>query len=306
MAIPDYQSIMKPALLVLRDGTEWSVKKMTEKMGETFGLTDDEIKSYLPSGAQTVMANRTNWALYYLKRAGIVENARRGVYKITNRGLSILAENPNKIDSEYLLRFPEFVDFKEKKSENGTPIASAVESIQDESITPEETLEAAHLKIISSLASDLLEKVYNQSWEFFEQLVIELLVKMGYGGSIKEAGKAIGKTGDEGIDGVIKEDKLGLDIIYIQAKKWKLDSVVGRPEIQKFVGALAGQGAKKGIFMTTSRFTKDALDYTPRNETKVVLIDGQMLTKLMIDYNLGVSTINVFELKKIDNDYFED
>ncbi len=306
MTIPDYQSIMKPALLVLRDGTEWSVKKMTEKMGETFGLSEDEIKSYLPSGTQTVMTNRTNWALYYLKRAGIVENARRGVYKITKRGLSVLAENPASIDSEYLVRFPEFVDFKEKKGENGTPIVTAVESIRDESVTPEETLEAAHLKIMSSLASDLLEKVYNQSWEFFEQLVIELLVKMGYGGSIKEAGKAIGKTGDEGIDGVIKEDKLGLDIIYIQAKKWKLDSVVGRPEIQKFVGALAGQGAKKGIFMTTSRFTKEAVDYTPRNETKVVLIDGQMLTKLMVDYNLGVSTINVFELKKIDNDYFEE
>jgi restriction system protein len=306
MTIPDYQSIMKPALLVLRDGAEWSVKKMTEKMGETFHLTDDEIKSYLPSGTQTVMTNRTNWALYYLKRAGIVENAKRGVYKITKRGISVLSENPANIDSDYLLRFPEFVDFKDKKSETGTPVVSVVESIRDESVTPEETLEAAHLKIMSSLASDLLEKVYNQTWEFFEQLVIELLVKIGYGGSIKEAGRAIGKTGDEGIDGVIKEDKLGLDIIYIQAKKWKLDSVVGRPEIQKFVGALAGQGAKKGIFMTTSRFTKDALDYTPRNETKVVLIDGQMLSKLMIDYNIGVSTINIFELKKIDNDYFEE
>ncbi len=180
------------------------------------------------------------------------------------------------------------------------------ESITIETIeqTPEENLDRAYQRIRKSLASELINKVVELSPAFFERLVVELLVKMGYGGSIKDAGKAMGKSGDEGIDGTIKEDKLGLDIIYIQAKKWKPGNIVGRPELQKFVGALAGQGAKKGIFITTSTFTKEALDYTPRNETKIVLIDGTQLAQLMIDYNLGCTTQQTYELKKIDSDYF--
>jgi len=202
-----------------------------------------------------------------------------------------------------LRQFPAFLEFvhtgrTDNEAENEAISQEATEQ------TPEENLERAYQRIRKSLASELLSKVIDLSPAFFERLVIELLVKMGYGGSIKDAGKAIGKSGDEGIDGTIKEDKLGLDIIYVQAKRWKTGNVVGRPEIHKFIGALAGQGAKKGIFITTSSFTKEALDYTPKNETKIVLIDGERLAQHMIDFNIGCTTQQIYELKKIDSDYF--
>ncbi|HRU18116.1 MAG TPA: restriction endonuclease, partial [Bacteroidia bacterium] len=195
----------------------------------------------------------------------------------------------------------EFIKASRNNNESEEDETSIIENNEQ---TPEENLDKAYQRIRKSLASELLNKVVDLSPAFFERLVVELLVKMGYGGSIKDAGKAMGKSGDEGIDGTIKEDKLGLDIIYIQAKRWKPGNVIGRPELQKFVGALAGQGAKKGIFITTSNFTKEALDYTPRNETKIVLIDGEQLAQLMIDYNLGCTPQQTYEIKKIDSDYF--
>jgi restriction system protein len=196
------------------------------------------------------------------------------------------------------------VEFQTPKNEENE---GQIDSSEEQSIqTPEELLETAYQKIRKSLASELINKVVELSPTFFEKLVVELLVKMGYGGSIKDAGRAMGKSGDEGIDGTIKEDKLGLDIIYIQAKRWKQGNVVGRPELQKFVGALAGQGAKKGIFITTSNFSKEAIEYTPRNETKIVLIDGVQLAQLMIDYNLGCTPLQTYDVKKIDNDYFSE
>ncbi len=210
-------------------------------------------------------------------------------------------KKPSSINVRFLKQFSEFVEFQTSKREDEIETEIGEEqSIQ----TPEESLETAYQKIRKSLASELINKVVGLSPAFFEKLVVELLVKMGYGGSIKDAGKAMGKSGDEGIDGTIKEDKLGLDIIYIQAKRWKPGNVVGRPELQKFVGALAGQGAKKGIFITTSSFTKEAIEYTPRNETKIVLIDGHQLAQLMIDYNLGCTPQQVYEVKKVDSDYF--
>jgi restriction system protein len=221
---------------------------------------------------------------------------------ISQRGLDVLKKNPNHIDVKFLKQFSEFIEFQTTKRDDETVTGEDVEDISTE--TPEEALETAYQKIRKSLAQDLLNKVITISPAFFERLVVELLVKMGYGGSIKDAGRAIGKSGDEGIDGTIKEDKLGLDIIYIQAKRWQTGNTVGRPELQKFVGALAGQGAKKGIFITTSSFTRDALDYTPRNETKIVLIDGQQLAQFMIDYNLGVTSLNNYEVKRMDSDYF--
>lgn len=242
-----------------------------------------------------------------MKRAGLLNAPKRGQYEITELGRNVLKSNPEKIDSEFLGKFTEFQNFIEKKSDtaNDTPDLNDLTNTPEPIETPEEVIESSFQRINSSLSSDLMERILSLSPEFFENLVIELLVKMGYGGSAKEAGKAIEKTGDEGIDGVIKEDKLGLDIIYIQAKRWGETNTVGRPEIQKFVGALAGQGAKKGIFITTSKFTRDAIEYTPRNETKVVLIDGQALTRLMIENNIGVSPIINYEIKRIDNDYFE-
>jgi restriction system protein len=223
--------------------------------------------------------------------------------KITERGLKVLSENPDFINVRFLRQFPEFIEFQTTKKEtNETEFDEQSESTE----TPEELLETAYLKIRKSLAQELINKVIQLPPAFFEKLVVELLVKMGYGGSIKDAGKAIGKTNDEGIDGTIKEDKLGLDIIYIQAKRWQPGNTVGRPEIHKFVGALAGQGAKKGIFITTSSFTKEAIEYQPRNETKIVLIDGDQLSQMMIDHDLGVSSTNKYEIKKIDHDYFGD
>lgn len=204
----------------------------------------------------------------------------------------------------FLKQFPAFLDFRSVSRNNNEIERDDTAVIENNEQTPEEVLDKAYQRIRKSLASELLNRVVDLSPAFFERLVVELLVKMGYGGSIKDAGKALGKSGDEGIDGTIKEDKLGLDVIYIQAKRWKPGNVVGRPELQKFVGALAGQGAKKGIFITTSNFTKEALDYTPRNETKIVLIDGEQLAQLMIDYNLGCTTQQTYELKKIDSDYF--
>ena len=240
-----------------------------------------------------------------MKKAGLIEYTKRGVIKITARGMATLQENIDKIDVKYLKRFEEFNEFQSISTQDDSGIG-VIENIEQTDQTPEEQFEKSYQHLRTNLAQELLDKARNVTPAFFERLVVELLVKMGYGGSISDAGKAIGKTGDEGIDGTIKEDKLGLDIIYIQAKRWQAGNSVGRPEIQKFVGALAGQGAKKGIFITTSNFTKDALDYTPKNETKIVLIDGIQLSQLMIDYNLGVSSSQVYELKRMDNDYFED
>lgn len=302
MAIPDYQSIMLPLLRHLSDGIEYKMRDVTDELAIILGVTDDEQKELLPSGVAPVFYNRTAWAKTYLKKAGLIESPRLGVVTISNRGKEVLNKNPTIINVKYLKQFSEFVEFQSPKQDDGIVV---IDLSEDQSIqTPEEILESAYQKIRKSLAAELITKVVELSPVFFEKLVVELLVKMGYGGSMQDAGKAIGKSGDEGIDGTIKEDKLGLDIIYIQAKRWKPGNVVGRPEIQKFVGALAGQGAKKGIFITTSNFTKEAIEYTPRNETKIVLIDGTQLAQLMIDYNLGCSLQQTFEVKKIDGDYF--
>lgn len=301
--IPDYQSLMLPLLKLVSDGKEHRYRDLIEKLATDFEVTDEERKELLASGNQAIFDNRVGWAKTYLKKAGLLDSSKRATFVITELGNQTLAENPDKIDAKYLRKFPEFLEFQ-NTSRNIDLEDEDKGIIENNNQTPEESLDKAYQRIRKSLASELVNKVFDLSPAFFERLVVELLVKMGYGGSIKDAGKAMGKSGDEGIDGTIKEDKLGLDIIYIQAKRWSPGNVVGRPEIQKFVGALAGQGAKKGIFITTSNFTRDALEYTPRNETKIVLIDGEQLAQLMIDYNLGCTTQQIYELKKIDSDYF--
>jgi restriction system protein len=303
--IPDYQSLMLPLLQFTSDRQEHKYRDIIEKLAIEFKITDEERKELLASGNQAIFDNRVGWAKTYLKKAGLLDSPKRATFVITELGLQILNKKPDRIDAKYLRQFPAFLEFihasrNENESEEETVSYEPTEK------TPEENLDRAYQRIRKSLAAELLNNVIELSPTFFERLVVELLVKMGYGGSIKDAGKAIGKSGDEGIDGTIKEDKLGLDIIYIQAKRWKSDNVVGRPELHKFVGALAGQGAKKGIFITTSNFTKEASDYTPKNETKIVLIDGVQLAQLMIDYNLGCTTQQIYELKKIDTDYFSE
>ena len=303
MPVPDYQTIMLPFLKLVSDKREYKLNDVVEVLGLQFNLTEEEKSELLPSGQTFLFGSRVGWARTYLKKAGLLDSPKRATIVITERGLNVLSQKPQKIDGPLLRQFPEFVEFQTPKR-NGTTVEEAVLMDESSAQTPEETLENAYQSIRKTLAQDLLNKIVSLSPAFFERLVVELLVKMGYGGSIKDAGKAIGKSGDEGIDGTIKEDKLGLDVIYIQAKKWAPGNVVGRPELHKFVGALAGQGAKKGVFITTSSFTKEAIDYMPRNETKIVLIDGEQLAQLMIDYNLGVTVQQTYEIKRMDNDYF--
>jgi len=301
--IPDYQSLMLPIMKLVSDGQEHKYRDLIEKLAIEFQVTDEERKELLASGNQAIFDNRVGWAKTYLKKAGLLDSPKRATFVITDLGRQTLAKKPERIDAKYLRQFPAFLEFQ-NVSRNDNEAEEEITTVAINEQTPEESLDKAYQRIRKTLASELLNKVIELSPTFFERLVVELLVKMGYGGSIKDAGKAIGKSGDEGIDGTIKEDKLGLDIIYIQAKRWRQGNIVGRPELHKFVGALAGQGAKKGIFITTSNFTKEAKEYTPKNETKIVLIDGEQLAQLMIDYNLGCTTHQIYQLKKIDSDYF--
>jgi restriction system protein len=301
--IPDYQSIMLPLLKIVSDRQEYTVRDIIEKLSEQFGLTDEERKELLPSGQQAVFDNRVGWARTYMKKAGLLETPRRATVVITQRGLDVLAQNPQEINARFLRQFPEFVEFQTTKRDRSEEEPSTDQVTTE---TPEENLETAYQNIRRSLAHELLNKVIGLHFTFFEKLVVELVVKMGYGGSIKDAGRAVGRSGDEGIDGTIKEDKLGLDIIYIQAKRWQPGNTIGRPEIQKFVGALAGQGARKGIFITTSSFTRDAIEFVQRVDTKIILIDGEQLADLMIDHDVGVTKSAIYEIKKIDSDYFDE
>lgn len=292
---------MLPFLNIIADGEEHTTIETNQKLAQHFKLSDEELDEYLPSGAQKTFPNRVAWGKSHLKMARLLENTKRSYYKITESGKRLFVSNPDEINLKLLKTIPAY---QERTGQSRNEDASSETENTLISATPEEILENSYLVIRKSLAQVLLFKIKSSSPAFFESLVVELLVKMGYGGSIKDAGRSIGRSGDEGIDGIIKEDKLGLDVIYVQAKRWV--NVVGRPEIQKFVGALAGQGAKKGVFITTSRYTNEAREYQPRNETKKVLIDGEQLAGLMIDYNLAVYTVNTFEVKRIDNDYFGD
>ena len=299
MAIPDFQSIMLPLMRYCADGKEHGISETTDALAGQFKLTDEERNILLPSGVQELFRNRVAWATSHLKMAGLLANPKRGIYKITDRGLETIRKNIPLINLKYLNQFPEYVAFRKTHRERSEPTDEAENGQEG---TPEEAIESAHGKIRDSLAAEILQKLKSCSPSFFERLVVEVIVKMGYGGTRQDAGKAIGKSGDGGIDGIIKEDKLGLDTIYIQAKRW--ENTVGRPEIQKFVGALTGQRAKKGLFISTSNFSGDAMDYVSRVDTKIVLIDGETLAQLMIDHNVGVSTIATYDLKKIDTDYF--
>jgi restriction system protein len=303
MSIPDYQSLMLPLLEAAADGKDHSKREVVSKLADDFQLSESERKELLPSGSQFIFDNRVGWARTYLKKAGLIEYLQRGRFQITDRGKTALAEKPKVINIAYLRQFPEFREFQ---SPRPTPTdAGSLEPTEPLTETPEELLASGALKLRRQAEQELLARVKTCPAEFFERLVVKLLTTIGYGGSLADAGKAIGKAGDGGIDGVIKEDKLGLDLLYIQAKKWD-NTTVGRPEIQKFVGALHGKRARKGIFITTSTFSKEATEYAEGVETKVILIDGARLTELMFDYGVGVSTVNSYVVKRIDSDFFED
>jgi restriction system protein len=302
MGIPDYQTIMLPLLRFLADEKEHNIGEVVDALAEEFNLSAEECQQLLASGQQTVIRNRAGWARTYLKKAGLIASTRRGFFRITERGQSVLRANPDRIDDGFLEQFPEFVAFRELRHER--PEAARQAECTPSGVTPEEALDGAYQRLRMDLEAELLEQVKTASPSFFERLVVELLVRMGYGGTLRDAGQAVGKSGDGGIDGIIKEDRLGLDVIYIQAKRW--ESTVGRPEIQKFAGALQGHRARKGVFITTSSFSSDAIEFASRIDSKIVLIDGAALAKYMIDHNVGVSTSRSYEVKKIDSDYFSE
>ncbi|MEM5791001.1 MAG: restriction endonuclease [Candidatus Aenigmatarchaeota archaeon] len=299
---PKLKEIFYPMLDFLKDGKIHTKTEVREYLGKYFKLTDEEKKILLPSGGHTVFRSRVSWARTFLLKAGLVSSPEMGKLQITERGLKALEENESKIEISYLRQFPEFEEFYTGKDDGGkyTPPVIATEK------SPEEIIGDKIEEINETIKNDLYNKIMNSSPSFFERLVLDLVVKMGYGGSFEEASKVIGGTGDEGVDGVIKEDILGLDNIYLQAKRWN-KGTVGSKEIQAFVGALQGKGAKKGIFITTSKFTRDALDYVAKiHDVKVILIDKDQLLDYMLRYNVGVETKYTIEIKKIDDDYFEE
>lgn len=306
MPIPDYQTLMLPVLKAAVSG-EIKVPVAAEIVADHFGLTPDEREEMLPSGKQRLLHNRVHWAKFYMAKAGLIDSPKRGIFRATDAGLALLSKKPAKIDVTDLKNYPAFIEFYNQSSTSSlADHAAATDEAVASDVTPEEQIDAAHLLLTNALKADLLARVVDQSPAFFEHLIVQLLVAMGYGGSHEDAARQLGKTGDGGIDGVIDEDRLGLDRIYVQAKRYAAASSVGRPEIQGFVGSLVGLGANKGVFVTTSTFSKLAQDYARGLQHRVILIDGYRLTELMIEFNVGVRLNRVVEVKKLDEDFFED
>jgi len=304
MTVPDFQSLMLPLLRLIGDEKEHNNSEVLESLAEQFHLNESERKELLPSGRQVRFDNRVAWARAYLKMAGLLENIRRGTFRITERGRRVLMQDPPKIDMRFLSQFPEYAAFRGRSQLSNKP-EEPVEGANPAPETPDEILEATYQNIERELAEKLKEKIKGCSPNFFERLVVDLLMAMGYGGSMNDAGQVVGQSGDGGIDGIIKEDKLGLDSVYIQAKRW--DGTVGRPRVQEFAGSLMARSARKGVFITTSQFSKEARDYVSTiQQPKIVLVDGELLAKLMIDHGIGVAKVATYTVKKVDLDYFED
>ena len=302
MSVPTYEKFMFPILKILSDGQIKSKKSIAAAIIEYFHFNERDLNETLPSQSQPTYLNRMGWAITYLKKAELLISPSRACFQITNEGRKIVEGNVTNLDSKYLRRYKSFIEFQKLSHKQDT---EGSKSNSPNPATPLENMIDSYELIKKDVCDEILSKILEQSSDFFEQLVVDLIVAMGYGGSIEDAGKATKRIGDEGIDGIIKQDKLGLDNIYLQAKRWQKSNMVGRPEIQKFVGALAGQGARKGIFITTSSFSKEALEYKPRNETSIILIDGQKLVDLMYEYNIGVTVEKHFEIKRLDSDYFD-
>lgn len=307
MAVPDYQSLMLPLLKFAAERqTELSTDDAVEELAVRLKLGADDLKEMLPSGVQRTFVNRVGWAATYMKKAGLLEPTRRGFYRVTERGKGLLQKKLTVVNVKLLKQYPEFCEFQQLKgTRRGGKESEAGGSSETSRATPSEALEAAYENLRDQLADELLARLKNVSPSYFERIVVELLVKMGYGGSRADAGRAIGKSGDGGVDGIIKEDKLGLDVIYVQAKRWDTNSV-GRPEVMQFAGALQAQKANKGIFITTSRFTDEARAYVSQIGSKIVLIDGEQLSQLMIEHDVGVSAVSQYPVKRIDADYFDE
>ncbi|HEY2467139.1 MAG TPA: restriction endonuclease [Terracidiphilus sp.] len=305
MAVPDYQSLMLPVLQVAGDGQEHTIPEVSEIVANVLALPNEDRSELLPSGKQRKLVNRISWAKIYMAKAGLLEAVGRGKFKITTRGAALLKTNPTRIDIAVLSQYPEFLEFRERSKPNKTDMASGSEpEVPTAQQTPQEVLESSYQALHAQVAEDLLERIAKVSPPFFEKLVVDLLVAMGYGGSRKDAGQAIGKSGDDGIDGIIKEDRLGLDAVYIQAKRWK--GTVGRPDVQSFAGSLEGHRARKGVFITPSQFSMEAREYVNRIEKKIILIDGERLADLCLEFGIGVEPVTTYKVQRIDSDYFEE
>jgi restriction system protein len=303
MTIPDYQSLMTPIVRALSDGREQTARSLRERVTRELGLSDDDLRALVPSGQKPLFSDRMSWAITYLAKAGLIERPRRGVCRITDRGREVLGSSLGRIDNDLLSRFPEFNEFRHRSPDQDSPGRTTLPS-QDRA-TPEESLDVAYARLRAAIESELLDQVVAASPPFFERLVVELLVKMGYGGSLRDAGEQIGRSGDGGIDGIIKEDRLGLDVIHVQAKRWT-DKSVGRPDVQSFAGSLDGVRAKKGIFITTSTFSADARAYVERIDKRIVLIDGHQLAALMYDYKVGTMPVASYDVSRVDLEFFDE
>jgi restriction system protein len=300
MAVPDFQTIMSPLLVFMSDGAEHGLAEVIETLGDRLGLSPEDKKELLPSESDVKFDNRVRWAAFYLRKAGLLERTGRGKIRITERGQQVLKTKPRRIDVKFLKQFSEFLEFQQgTKKADSEDVDAANEEAQ---ATPEETLEASYVNLRRTLAEELIDRVKKCPPKFFEKLVVDLLVSMGYGGSRKDASQAVGQSGDDGIDGIIKEDKLGLDVVYLQAKRW--EATVGRPVVQAFAGSLEGQRARKGVLITTSQFSQEAKEYVSRIEKKIILIGGEELAQLMIDHGIGVTEVRTYSVRKMDLDYF--
>ena len=302
--IPDFQTIMLPFLEILGDGQEHELQGIIKKISDRFDLTEEERRRLVPSGGQEVIVGRVGWVRTYLKNANLIITIRRAVFKVTQDGLDLLSNKPSKIDVKFLQTIPAFQEWKVSQKRKDRQVESVEIEETEITQTPEELIGYSISKIREELISELIDKIKSCSPRFFEKLVIDLLIKIGYGGSLKEAGSIVGKSGDGGIDGIIKEDKLGLDKIYVQAKRW--ENIVPISQIRDFAGSLLQQKAKKGIFITTSDYPKSAYDFVNNIEHRIVLINGRELAEYMIDYSVGIQLKKTYEIKRIDFDYFEE
>ena len=302
MAVPDFQSMMLPLLEVIADGAEHSNASVADELAKRMNVSDEDRQLLLPSGEQTVFTNRVAWAKAHFKKAGLLASPKRGALRITDVGKKTLAGKPAKINQRFLRQFEGYYGHQQKVT--STEAQSALDQVDSEPAraTPEELIDSGYQSLRDELIDEIIEQVKRCTPQFFERLSVKLLVAMGYGGSFDDAAQVLGRSGDGGIDGTIKEDKLGLDVIYIQAKRW--EGTVGRPTVQAFAGSMEGFRARKGVMITTSNFSKEAEDYITRIERKIVLVDGQRMAELMIAHNVGVSVARAYEIKRIDSDFF--
>lgn len=304
MSIPDYQTLMLSVLRLAKTG-ERRVLDVIDPIADEFGLSQEQREELLPSGRQRTLHNRIHWAKFYLTKAGLLSAPGRGRFAVIKEGTRLLASNPAKVDVQTLLQYPAFKDFYKAETSETVP-TKLTASTPTQTVTPEEQIEVSYRAVEDALRTELLDRILANSPAFFEQLIVDVLIAMGYGGSHKDAARQLGKSGDGGVDGVVNQDRLGLERVYVQAKRYQETIVVGRPDVQAFVGSLVGFGATKGVFVTTSNFSAQAREFVKHLSQRVVLVDGRQLTDLMIEHDVGVRVSRSIQFKRLDEDFFSE